>query len=139
MAIIGWLCMLIGAILLPAIDCPVFIWWVIAFQALIDIGVSFTVLQNDVRLYRSAWLALLAVATSYSTSLTSALLWKDDTAAAVVSAGAILISIVNLLWILFLGTSSREPAHRFIASFARAKTGGTDAEAGSDAHARLEK
>ncbi len=60
----------------------------------------------------------LAVATVYSTNMTNLLVYNDKSSYNAAAAGHILLSIANILWLLYFGTTPEAPLHAWIDSFA---------------------
>lgn len=123
MGVVGWVIALVGSILDNAInnEFPTFSWWGLAFQFVVLALATYAILINRIVMYRQAILAMLAVATVYSTNSTNNFVWADSSQAAATAAGQILLSVVNIIWILYFGTTADEPVHSFVLSFAAQK------------------
>uniref|UniRef100_A0A060T6S2 High osmolarity signaling protein SHO1 n=1 Tax=Blastobotrys adeninivorans TaxID=409370 RepID=A0A060T6S2_BLAAD len=119
-AVICWIIALGGSI---AADVsgkfPPFTWWGIVFQFLVIVGVIYAVGCSVLELYRVPLVAYLAVATVYTTNSTNNFVWNSTGADAAVAAGHILLSIINILWILYFGTTAEDVwLHGVVDSFA---------------------
>ncbi|PRT54272.1 High osmolarity signaling protein SHO1 [Wickerhamiella sorbophila] len=123
MCLVGWIIALVGSVLDYSTNdnFPIFSWWGLAFQFLVIVLATYVIIINRIIMYRQALLAMLAVATVYSTNSTNNFVWRDTSQAAATAAGQILLSVVNIIWILYFGTNADEPVHSFVLSFAAQK------------------
>lgn len=122
----GWAVALVGCIInvddISTRDkFPILTWWGIAFEFICIALVVYGVITNGIGMYRQAILALLSIATVYSSNSTNNFIWRSGSTAGAIAAGQILLSIINLIWILYLGTSHDEPVHAAISNFAAPK------------------
>lgn len=97
---------------------PTLTWWGIAFEFCVIIGVIYIVGANALHAYRIALVGFLATATIYTTNSTNNSVWKTEPSNGAVAAGHILLSIINILWIFYFGTTEEAPLHSFVDSFA---------------------
>ena len=124
MAIIGWVVALVGSILNNvsyASQFPVFSWWGVAFELVSILLTLHAAFSNEIRMYRLSIIGCLAISTVYTTNSTNNFVWRDNSSSGTAAAGNILLSIINLVWILFFGTTQDEPIHAYIDSFAAHK------------------
>lgn len=124
MAIVGWAVALVGSILSSAFDSstfPVFSWWGIAFEMVAILLVLHVAFSNQIRMYRLATISFLSIATIYTTNNTNNFVWRQNSSSGTAAAGNILLSIINMIWILYLGTTQDEAVHTYIDSFAAYK------------------
>lgn len=121
MALVGWIVALVGSILNNAANSsqfPVFSWWGVAFEMVSIVLILHAAFSNEIRMYRTAIVGCLALATVYTTNSTNNFVWRDNSSSSAAAAGNILLSIINILWILYFGTAQDEPVHMYIDSFA---------------------
>lgn len=116
---IGWVIALAGSITVATSTSkfPVFTWWGISSEFLVIVGVFWVCATNNVHPYRLALLASLATTTVYTTNSTNNFVYNGTPSSAAASAGYILLSIINILWILYFGTTEEAPLHRLIDSY----------------------
>ncbi|CAI4985898.1 CFC_HP_G0089470.mRNA.1.CDS.1 [Saccharomyces cerevisiae] len=67
--------------------------------------------------YRIFITTSIAVAFVYNTNSATNLVYADGPKKAAASAGVILLSIINLIWILYYGGDNASPTNRWIDSF----------------------
>lgn len=117
---IGWVIALTGSITISTTSSrfPVFTWWGIASEFLVIISVFWISATNNAYPYRLALLAALATTTVYTTNSTNNFVYTSSPTSAAASAGYILLSIINVLWILYFGTTEEAALHRIIDSYA---------------------
>ncbi|VVT45852.1 uncharacterized protein SAPINGB_P000923 [Magnusiomyces paraingens] len=116
---IGWVVALCGSITVSTATSkfPVFTWWGVASQFLVIIAVFWVCATNNVHPYRLALLASLATTTVYTTNSTNNFVYNSTPSSAAASAGFILLSIINILWMIYFGTTEEAPLHRFVDSY----------------------
>lgn len=118
-AVIGWIIALGGSI---AVDVagkfPTLTWWGIVFELLVILLVIYVVGAAAIGPYRVALVGFLAMATIYVTNSTNNFVWTGTPASGAVAAGHILLSIINILWIFYFGTTEDAKLHSFVDSFA---------------------
>ncbi|ODQ67291.1 hypothetical protein NADFUDRAFT_40457 [Nadsonia fulvescens var. elongata DSM 6958] len=117
---IGWIVAFGGSISSSVMSdrkFPNFSWWGIVFQLLIIVGIFYLICTNNIDPYRFALLAFLSTGTVYSTNSTNNFVYKDSSSGAAAAAGYILISIVNIVWMLYFGTAPDTRLHLIIDSY----------------------
>ncbi|KAK9471748.1 uncharacterized protein V1510DRAFT_184353 [Dipodascopsis tothii] len=118
-SIIGWLIAFVASI---AADIqgqyPAFSWWGLVFQLLLIAGITFVMGTDGVAAYRVAVVGYAAAALVYTTNSTNNLVYNGRAADAAAAAGHILLSIINILWILYFGTTAEAAPHAFVDSYA---------------------
>ncbi|KAK9480512.1 hypothetical protein V1514DRAFT_325617 [Lipomyces japonicus] len=97
---------------------PTFSWWGIAYQLLVIAFVTFVFGANAFENYKIAVVGFTASALIYTTNSTNNLVYTGRAANASAAAGYILLSIINILWIFYFGTSPDASPHAFIDSYA---------------------
>lgn len=73
--------------------------------------------SNNINPYRLAMLAFLATTTVYTTNSTNNFVYLTPPTTAAAAAGYILLSIINIIWIFYLGTSDDTKFHTIIDSY----------------------
>lgn len=118
-SIVGWIIAFAGCVTMDVSksNFPTLTWWGVVFQFFIILGVILIVGYDSLYPYQLALIAFLAVAIVYTTNSTNNFVWNATPASAAVAAGHILLSIINILWVFYFGTSSDEPVHAFVDSF----------------------
>jgi SHO1 osmosensor len=117
-SIVGWIIAFAGSI---AVDVdgkfPTLTWWGLVFQFFLNAGVIYIVATSSIQAYRLALVSLLGVATIYTTNSTNNFVWNGTPSSGAVAAGHILLSIINIIWTFYFGTTDDERIHAFIDSF----------------------
>lgn len=126
-ALIAWIIAFAGSIAAD-IDSqhskfPVFTWWGIVFELLVITLIFYVICANALHIYRFCVIGFLATATVYTTNSTNNFVWNGTPASGAVAAGHILLSIINIIWLFYFGTSEEQSLHSFIDSFAVSKGG----------------
>lgn len=113
---IGWVIALVGSIstALSQSSFPVFAWWGIAFEFLIIVGITYVFGAKRVDSYRLAIIAFLATSTVYTTNSTNNFVYLTSPTTAAAAAGYILLSIINIIWIFYLGTTTETKFHSIV-------------------------
>lgn len=118
-ALIGWVIAFGGSIAVDISDkFPTLTWWGLAFELCLILGVIYIVGASSVHAYRMALMAFLSTATIYTTNSTNNSVWNPSPANGAVAAGHILLSIINILWVFYFGTTDEARLHQFVDSFA---------------------
>ncbi|KAK9324177.1 hypothetical protein V1517DRAFT_256783 [Lipomyces orientalis] len=118
-AAIGWFIALAASIAADvAGPYPQFSWWGIVYEFLVICGVIYVIGANAIEPYRIAIVGFTAAALVYTTNSTNNLVYTGRAADAAAAAGHILLSIINILWIFYFGTTSDAAPHAFIDSYA---------------------
>ncbi|KAK9244474.1 hypothetical protein V1506DRAFT_578641 [Lipomyces tetrasporus] len=118
-AAIGWFIALAASIVADVGGpYPQFSWWGIVYEFLVICGVIYVIGANAIEPYRIAIVGFTAAALVYTTNSTNNLVYTGRAADAAAAAGHILLSIINILWIFYFGTTSDAGPHAFIDSYA---------------------
>ncbi|KAK6455607.1 high osmolarity signaling protein SHO1 [Scheffersomyces xylosifermentans] len=116
--VISWVVAIAGAASSDQSAFPHFSWWGIVYQILIIIVVFLLYLNNNIELYKFTLVGLVSVAFIYTTNSTNQLIYHSDSSGNLCcAAGCILLSILNLIWILYFGGHPESPTNQFIDSF----------------------
>ncbi|GAV47164.1 hypothetical protein ZYGR_0E01800 [Zygosaccharomyces rouxii] len=117
--LLSW-CIAIAGCIATASDTdnfPRFTWWGIAYQFLILFMVIIFYCYDMVDYYKNFIAGATAVSFVYNTNSATILVYGDGSRKAAASAGVILLSIVNLIWIFYYGSDNASPTSRWIDSF----------------------
>lgn len=116
---IGWILALIGSIWSSQnLDkFPVFTWWGLSCQFVLLIVVFYVTGLNNVNPYRLGILAGLAMTTVYTTNSTNNFVYLPSPSTAAAAAGYMLLSIINIVWMFYYGTTDDVRLHALIDSF----------------------
>ncbi|ODV68459.1 hypothetical protein HYPBUDRAFT_104835 [Hyphopichia burtonii NRRL Y-1933] len=99
-------------------DFPHFSWWGIVYQIVVIIIILLLYLCNTIELYKFTLVGLISIAFIYNTNSINWLIYTtNDSGFLCCAAGCILLSIVNLIWILYFGGHPESPTNQFIDSF----------------------
>ncbi|KAL6937893.1 hypothetical protein ACO0RG_004418 [Hanseniaspora osmophila] len=96
---------------------PKFTWWGLAYQFLMMVSIFFLYCFDLVDYYKNFLTAALGVAFVYNTNSTTILIYADGSRKAAASAGCIMLSIVNLIWMFYFGSDNGSPLNRKIDSY----------------------
>ncbi|GEQ71474.1 hypothetical protein JCM33374_g5158 [Metschnikowia sp. JCM 33374] len=96
-----------------------FTWWGLVYEMLLILLIFFLYLNNNIELYKFTLVGLLSIATVYTTNSTNTLVYKSNSPGNLCcAAGCILLSILNIIWVLYFGGHPESPSNQFIDSFA---------------------
>lgn len=118
-AFISWIIAIAGSISTVSYNenFPRFTWWGIVYQFLLMVLMSICYCYNLIDHYRLLLVGSLGVAFVYTTNSCTNLVYDDDSRRAAASAGFILLSIINLIWMCYFGGDNASPTNRWIDSF----------------------
>ncbi|EGW32386.1 uncharacterized protein SPAPADRAFT_50946 [Spathaspora passalidarum NRRL Y-27907] len=124
--IISWVVSIAGAAASNQKNFPNLSWWGLAYEAVIILVVLLLYCNNNIELYKFTLVGLIAIAFVYSTNTVNNLIYNTNSSANLTcAAGCILLSILNLLWILYFGGHPESPTNQFIDSFSIRNQGPT--------------
>mmetsp|Transcript_1382 Transcript_1382/g.1643 ORF Transcript_1382/g.1643 Transcript_1382/m.1643 type:complete len:305 (+) Transcript_1382:2462-3376(+) len=116
--LIAWIISIAGAGASNQSNFPHFSWWGIMYQLVIMVVITVLYLYNTIELYKFTLVGLLSIAFVYTTNSTNNLIYKTgDSGMLCCAAGCILLSMLNLIWILYFGGHPESPTNQFIDSF----------------------
>lgn len=117
--LVSWIVALGGAAASNQLSFPRFTWWGIVYQMLVILIVFALYLNNNIELYKFSLVGLTSVAFIYSTNSTNSLIYNTSLPSNLAcAAGCILLSILNIIWILYFGGHPELPTNQFVDSFA---------------------
>ncbi|KAH3666685.1 hypothetical protein WICMUC_005502 [Wickerhamomyces mucosus] len=117
-ALISWIIIFAGSIA-SSLDgsFPKFTWWGIVYELVLLIFLFLFYLLDIVESYKTFLTAGFSIAFIYTTNSATNLVYSDGSKKAAASAGAILLSMVNLIWVFYFGGDSSSPTNQWIDSF----------------------
>lgn len=115
--VISWIVAIAGAASSDSSTFPRFTWWGLVYEIVVVIAIFLLYLNNTIELYKFTLVGLLAVAFLYTTNSTTNLIYNLSSGNLCCAAGCILLSILNILWILYFGGHPESPTNQFIDSF----------------------
>lgn len=116
--VISWIVAIAGAASSNASKFPRFTWWGLVYEIIIILAVFLLYLHNTIELYKFTLVGLLSVAFLYTTNSTTNLIYNTLSLGNLCcAAGCILLSMLNILWILYFGGHPESPTNQFIDSF----------------------
>ncbi|CCD22305.1 osmosensor SHO1 NDAI_0A01470 [Naumovozyma dairenensis CBS 421] len=118
-AIIAWIITIAGSISSAADNeaFPRFTWWGIAYQFIIIVILMIFYSYDLINYYKLFLTGSISIAFVYTTNSATNLVYSDGSRKAAASAGVILLSIVNLIWVFYFGGDNASPTNRWIDSF----------------------
>ncbi|CCE65202.1 hypothetical protein TPHA_0K00680 [Tetrapisispora phaffii CBS 4417] len=118
-ATIAWIITIAGAIASAADSesFPRFTWWGIAYQIMMNFVIFIIYCYDLIGYYKTFLAAASAVSFIYNTNSATNLVYSSGPRKAASSAGVILLSIVNLIWVFYFGSDNASPTNRWVDSF----------------------
>ncbi|WPK24921.1 hypothetical protein PUMCH_002220 [Australozyma saopauloensis] len=115
---IAWIISLAGAAANPSATYLRFTWWGLVYELMLILIILVLYLYNTIELYKFTLVGLLAVATVYTTNSVNTLIYNSNNAGNLCcAAGCILLSMLNILWMVYFGGHPESPTNQFIDSF----------------------
>lgn len=134
LAMVGWLIAFFGSIAanVQSSSFPHFAWWAIMFQLVVLAGTLTAIVRGVLDQYRLAICAFLASALSFTSSTANVLIYSSSSAEQATAAGHIFLSMINISWILYFGSTPESLPHRLLDTSAqRAQLHYSAADAGN--------
>jgi len=109
-AILAWLIGFIAQVLASLDDklatvFPKFSWWTISYEALVILGVAIIIVMGRVPKYQVAMVGFVAAGTVFTCSAANTFVYSETPTMEAAGAGHILLSIVQIIWIFYFGTT----------------------------------
>lgn len=121
-AIIGWLVGFVSQMIADADrtigNFPKFAWWSIVYVLFCIIGVIIVVLMDSAHKYQMAIVGYLSAGMVFTCSAANTLVYTDRGTMQAAGAGHIILSIVQIIWIFYFGSSPDALSHAYVDSFA---------------------
>lgn len=116
--IIAWIVAIAGAGASDQGKFPHYSWWGIVFEIVIILAMLVMYLFDIIELYKFMLVGMFAIAFVYTTNTTNNLIYNtSDLGNLCCAAGNILLSFINVIWILYFGGHPESPTNRFVDSF----------------------
>ncbi|CAL9730944.1 high osmolarity signaling protein Sho1p [Monosporozyma unispora] len=96
---------------------PRFTWWGIAFQFVVIVALILFYTFDLVDYYRTFLIGAISICFVYNTNSATNLVYSVGSRKAAASAGVILLSIVNFIWLFYYGGDNASPVNRWIDGF----------------------
>lgn len=119
LALISWIIAFAGSVA-AASDSkkyPSFSWWGIVYQLLLMVMILVFYCYDVIDYYKGFLCGALAVAFVYTTNSAAEMLFRDGSRMGAASAGVILLSMVNIIWLFYYGADNASPSNRWIDSY----------------------
>ncbi|KAH7037261.1 high osmolarity signaling protein SHO1 [Microdochium trichocladiopsis] len=98
-----------------------FTWWAVVYMLFEVIGVTVVIAADAIQTYHVAIVGYVACGLVLTTSAVNSVIYSSIGARQAASAGFILLSVVNVLWIFYFGSAPSAVARAYIDSFALQK------------------
>lgn len=122
--VISWIVAIAGAAAAPSADFLRFTWWGLVYEIILVIAIFLLYLNNTIELYKFTLVGLLSVAFLYTTNSVNTTIYRSSLSGYLCcAAGCILLSILNILWIIYFGGHPESPTNQFIDSFSMKHNG----------------
>lgn len=120
-AMLAWLISFIGSAISTAdkgSKFPNYSWFTVAFMLCCIIGVFVVVASDTTQTYHVAIVGYLACGLVLTSSSVNSLIYTNDKAKEATAAGHILLSMVNIVWIFYFGSTPSAVPRAYLDSFA---------------------
>ncbi|KAA8892985.1 hypothetical protein FN846DRAFT_1007935 [Sphaerosporella brunnea] len=126
-AIIAWLIAFISQVLADSDgnikDYPKFAWWTITYELFCVLSVALVVALDAIHKYHVAIVGSLAAGLVFTCSAANNFVYSQEATMEAAGAGHILLSIVQIIWIFYFGSTADTMSHAYVDSFALHKDG----------------
>ncbi|CCH47132.1 putative membrane protein [Wickerhamomyces ciferrii] len=117
-AFISWIIAFAGSIASSLTESfPRFTWWGLVFELILLIMLFFFYTFDLIDQYKSFLTSAFGIAFVYTTNSATGLVYASGSKKATASAGVILLSMVNLIWVFYYGGDNSSPINQWIDSF----------------------
>ncbi|QSZ36976.1 hypothetical protein DSL72_009068 [Monilinia vaccinii-corymbosi] len=122
-ALLAWFIAFIGSILAtvshtPNDGLPNYSWFTIAYMICCIIGIYVVIASNTAQTYHVAIVGFLAAGLVLTSSSVNSLIYSSNGAKEATAAGHILLSMVNIVWIFYFGSTPSAVPRAYLDSFA---------------------
>ncbi|TQW00634.1 hypothetical protein V2A60_001701 [Cordyceps javanica] len=100
---------------------PKFSWWAVIYALFLNAGVFVVVASDSVQTYHVALSSYLAAGLVLSSSSVNSLVYSNIGARQAAGAGFILLSMLDIVWIFYFGSTPSSTPRAFLDSFALSK------------------
>ncbi|KAG4304528.1 hypothetical protein PORY_001921 [Pneumocystis oryctolagi] len=124
LAFIGWITIIISSIVASfrAIYFPYYSWWIVVYQFFVIFCIISVVLSNSGDTYRIALVGCLSIVMSCELVICNALLYNSEASQPIIVSGYIFLSIINVIWILYFGSTNDSIFHSWTNSYISSKS-----------------
>ncbi|CDO94401.1 unnamed protein product [Kluyveromyces dobzhanskii CBS 2104] len=118
-AFIAWIIALAGSIAVSAstVPFPRFSWWSIVYEILVMTTLFIMYCLDLVDYYRTFITCTVGIAFVYTSNSTNSIVYNSGSRSGAAAAGFILLSMINLVWVIYFGGDNSAPTNRWIDSF----------------------
>lgn len=99
-------------------DFPKFVWWTITYELCCILGVAIVVALDAVHKYHVAIVGFLAAGLVFTCSAANTFVYSMKGTMEAAGAGHILLSIIQIIWIFYFGSTPDALSHAYVDSFA---------------------
>ncbi|KHJ34943.1 putative sh3-domain-containing protein [Erysiphe necator] len=121
-SVLAWLVAFVGSVVSTAEklvpDFPNYSWFALAYMLCCILGIIIVLAQDTAQNYHIAIVGFLACGLVLTTSSTNSLVYSADGAKHTVAAGHIVLSMVNIVWIFYFGSTPTATPRAYLDSFA---------------------
>ncbi|KUJ09864.1 putative high osmolarity signaling protein Sho1 [Mollisia scopiformis] len=119
-AMLAWFIAFVGSIIATAqhTDFPNYSWFAIAYMMCCIIGVFVVIASDTTQTYHVAIVGYLACGLVLTSSSVNSLIYSSNGAKEATAAGHILLSMVNIVWIFYFGSTPSAVPRAYLDSFA---------------------
>lgn len=100
------------------IEFPRFAWWTVTYELFCLLGVALILALDATPRYQIALVGFLTAGLVFTCSAANTFVYSPKAAMEAAGAGHILLSIIQILWIFYFGSSSDSGNHNYVDSFA---------------------
>lgn len=116
--IVSWIIAFAGSVASDISETfPRFTWWGIVFQLLMMVALILFYGYDLIDQYRLFLVSGFSIAFVYTTNSATSLVYAEGSRKAAASAGVILLSMINLIWVFYFGGDNLSPVNAWIDSF----------------------
>lgn len=116
-AFLSWIIAFAGSIATSSSKFPKFTWWGLVYQLVLLIAMFLFYCYNMVDYYKFFLAVSTSVAFIYNTNSVTNLVYQSGASKAAASAGLILLSMINLIWVFYFASDNASPTNEWIDSF----------------------
>lgn len=121
-AMLAWFIAFVGSVIATAertsSEFPNYSWFAIAFMLCCIIGVFVVIASDTIQTYHVAIVGYLACGLVLTSSSVNSLIYSSNGAREATAAGHILLSMVNIVWIFYFGSTPSAAPRAYLDSFA---------------------
>lgn len=117
-ALLSWIIAFAGSVASDISESfPRFTWWGLVFELMLLIALFIFYTFDLIDQYKPFLTSAFGVAFVYTTNSATGLVYSSGSKKAAASAGVILLSMVNLIWIFYYGGDNTSPVNQWVDSF----------------------